>query len=418
MTKRTDFETIQECRICGSADLVPVLDYGETPLANALPRTAEAALNETTYPLTLAFCQECSLIQIRETVPPEVLFYDYPYFSSNSPSFVEAARTLATRLMSERDLDCESLVAEAASNDGYLLKHYAAQGVPVVGIEPAANVAKDAEKVGVRTRVEFFGLDSAKRIVDELGRVDVFHANNVLAHVPALHDFVAGVAHILKPTGTTSIECPYAEEFVAHCEFDTVYHEHLCYYSLTALDRLFRMNGLEIVDVERLPTHGGSVRIFAMHAGAGTVSDRVIDLLAHEKESGLTSAVRLADFASRAKSIGADLKALIEMLVKEGKSVAAYGASAKGATLLNFSGITHDLIEFVADRSAAKNGRLMPGAHLPVVQPEALLEKNPDYVVLLTWNFADEIFAQQKPYTDGGGRFIVPIPAPHIVDPA
>lgn len=418
MSARADFVTSDTCRLCGARGLTSVLDYGEMPLANALPRSPEAAMSEKVYPLTLAFCHECSLIQIRETVSPEVLFSDYPYFSSNSPMFVEMARNLAERLIESQHLDRMSLVAEAASNDGYLLKHYAARDIPVVGIEPAANVAAEAAAHGVRTRVEFFGQDGARRIVEELGKADVFHANNVLAHVPQLGDFVAGIAELMSPNGIASIEVPYAGAFIEHCEFDTVYHEHLCYFSLSALTRLFAKNNLEIVDIEHLPIHGGSLRVFVMHAGSRAPSGKVNELLVSEQQSGLDSIQRLVGFAASAKSVAKDLKDLVSRLRADGKSVAAYGASAKGATLLNFTGIGHELLDFVADRSPIKRGRFMPGVHLPIVEAEALAVRRPDYALLLTWNFAEEIFAQQTAYTRAGGSFIVPIPTPQIIDAA
>jgi hypothetical protein len=301
---------------------------------------------------------------------------------------------------------------EAASNDGYLLQHYRDRGIPVLGIEPAGNIAKIAERNGVPTRCAFFGRDEAERLASEGLRCDVFHANNVLAHVADLNGFVAGVRIVLKPDGVASIEVPYLGELVDKLEFDTIYHEHLCYFSATALDRLFARHGLLLFDVEHLPIHGGSLRLFVSHA-PGQRSRRMKELLAQEER--LTGPAAYADFEMRALQLRTQLVTLLNKLKASGKKLAAYGASAKGATLLNYCGIGRDLLDFVVDRSTVKQGKLTPGAHLPILPPNELLVRKPDYVLLLTWNFADEILAQQAAYRELGGKFIIPVPEARTV---
>ncbi len=403
-----------QCRSCTGTRFAPVIDLGETPLANALIEAEALDKPEAWYRLRVVFCRDCSLVQITETVPPEILFCNYVYFSSFSDTAVVSAKAIAQRLTRERKLGENSLVMEAASNDGYLLRHYRDLGVPVLGIEPAANVAEIAERNGVRTRCAFFGREEGERLASAGMRCDVFHANNVLAHVADLNGFVAGVKTVLKPDGLASIEVPYLGELVDKLEFDTIYHEHLCYFSATALDRLFARHALLLSDFERLPIHGGSLRLFVTHAD-GQRSRKLKELLDQEVRLGLTRPAAYADFEARVLQLRKQMVALLNELKASGKKLGAYGASAKGATLLNFFGIGRDLLDFVVDRSTVKQDKFTPGTHLPILPPEALLARKPDYVLLLTWNFADEILVQQAEYRKMGGKFILPVPDARIV---
>jgi len=398
------------CRGCGRSGLSLVLDLGQMPLANAILAPEDLARPEPRYPLALAYCPACWLVQITETVAPELLFREYTYFSSVSDEFVEHARAIADRLIVARHLGPSSLVVELASNDGYLLQHYAGAGVPVLGIDPARNIAEVATARGVPTLAEFFTRDLADELARSGRTADVVHANNVIAHVPDLNGFVAGIARILKPSGLAVIETPYLRELVERLEFDTIYHEHVFYHSLTALSTVFERAGLGVVDVERIPVHGGSLRVFATRSGAGEPSEAVRSLLAGEAAAGLGNLAYYADFAGRVEALGRELRALLVDLRSQGHTVAAYGAAAKGAVLLNAFGIGPDLISFVADRSPHKQGHLMPGVHIPIVDSEQLVARKPEECLLLAWNFADEIMAQQAEYRRLGGKFIIPGP--------
>ena len=406
------------CRSCSSSRLPVVLDLGATPLANALIAPEHLAQSEERFPLVLAFCEDCALAQITESVPPEKMFSEYLYFSSFSDTMVRHAQSIAERLVGERGLGPSSLVFEVASNDGYLLQFYKRAGVPVLGIEPAANVARVAESErGIPTLCEFFGRDLAARLAAEGKRADVLHANNVLAHVPDLNGFVHGIASVLKPNGVAVIEFPYVRDMVERLEFDTIYHEHFSYFSLTAVRRLFLRHGLRIVDVEHLTIHGGSLRIFASpESGAPQESAAVRDMLEAEEAAGVAGIAYYRDFSARVDRLKRNLKALLADLKAAGRRVAAYGASAKGSTLLNTFGIGQTDLAFVVDRSSYKQGRYTPGTHLPILAPSKLLDADaPDYLLLLTWNFEAEILAQQAEFRARGGRFIVPIPEIRIV---
>jgi SAM-dependent methyltransferase len=405
------------CRGCGRAGLEVVLDLGKMPLANAILTEADVAATEPRYPLALAYCPACWLVQITETVPPEKLFREYAYFSSVSDAFVEHSRQIAERLVRERNLGPDSLAMELASNDGYLLQHYARAGVPVLGIDPARNVAEVATARGVPTLAEFFGLDLARELAASGRRADVVHANNVIAHVPDLNGFVAGIAEILAPGGVAVIETPYLRELVDRLEFDTIYHEHVFYHSLMALGGVFERNGLRVVDVERISVHGGSLRVFAMRrdAAGADVSAAVTAMLAEERAVGLCTPGYYSDFAAGVHTLGEALRAHLTARREEGHTIAAYGAAAKGTVLLNAFGIGPDLVSFVADRSPHKQGHLMPGVHIPIVPAEELLARSPQETLLLAWNFADEILAQQAEYRRRGGRFIIPVPKLTVV---
>jgi SAM-dependent methyltransferase len=371
---------------------------------------------EDTYPLDLVFCSHCTLVQITETVPPEKLFREYLYLSSFSETLLKHAEALAAHLTETRRLNENSLVVEVASNDGYLLQYYQRARVPVLGIEPARNIAEIAAERGISVVNDFFSAGLAKELASTDRRADVIHAHNVLAHVADLNDVVAGFATLLKPNGLAVVEVPYVKDLIEQCEFDTIYHEHLCYFSLTALNHLFRRHKLTIRDVEHHDLHGGTLRIYASHT-TNTADPRasLSTILDQEARSGLGQLDFYRDFGARVESLRRDLVALLSQLKTEGKRIAAYGASAKGSTLLNYFQLGPDVLEFVVDRSTVKQGYYTPGTHLPIYAPEKLLADMPDYVLLLTWNFASEILAQQSEYRRRGGRFVVPIPSVKVI---
>jgi SAM-dependent methyltransferase len=383
-------------------------------LADALRQKEQLLQAESKFPLNVAFCPHCSLVQLLETVPPDVLFcQDYPYFSSFSPALLQHSRANAVDLIKSRRLNANSLVVELASNDGYLLKNFVEHGIPVLGIDPAEGPARAAEKVGVPTMCTFFGENLARELSANGKAADVIIGNNVLAHVADLHGFVEGIRILLKEDGVAVIEMPYVKDLVDHCEFDTIYHEHLCYFSVTALDRLFRMHSLFLNNVKRLSIHGGSLRIYVEKEE--NVSATVRAMLQTEAAEKVDQIDYYRDFAHRVEGIRTELQRLLQRLKQQGARIAAYGAAAKGSTLINYSDIGTELVDFVVDRNTHKQGLYMPGQHIPVLAPEALLERNPDYVLLLAWNFADEILQQQKEYQQRGGRFIIPVPNPRVV---
>jgi len=409
-------ETVVVCRSCSTAGLAPILTLGDTPLANALLSKEQLSQPEQTYPLDLVLCTACSLVQITATVPAEELFGEYLYFSSFSDTMLRHASALVERMVAERRLGQGNRVVEIASNDGYLLQYYKRAGVEVLGVEPARNIAHVAQDKGIPTVCEFFGADVAARLTSEGKHADVVHAHNVLAHVSDLNGVVRGFAILLAPGGVAVVEVPYVKELIDRTEFDTIYHEHLCYFSLTALDGLFRRHGLTIVNVENMAIHGGTLRIFATPTRDKIpVASVVKSLLAKEAAWGVGDSESYRDFRNNVERIRTRLRTVLGKLKEEGRTVAAYGASAKGSTLLNYAGIGVETLDFVADRSTVKQGRYTPGSHLPIYPPERLLEAMPDYVLLLTWNFADEILEQQAEYRARGGRFVIPIPDVRLV---
>lgn len=399
-----------KCRSCGNSRGELVLDLGLQPLANNLLRTEDLGKPEPKFPLRVAVCHQCWLLQITDLVPPTQLFSEYLYFSSFSDALLRHSKAAVEQHIREFKLGAQSHVVEIASNDGYLLQNFVAARVPCLGIEPAANIAKVAREKGIETLVEFFTEPLAKRLVAQNRQADLILGNNVFAHAPDTNDFVAGLAKLLKPQGRIALEFPYGVDLIEHSEFDTIYHEHVFYFTVTALQPLFARHGLEIIRVDHLPIHGGSLRLYAAHKGAHPVEASIGKFLEAEKAKGVASSAYYKNFSTHVQELKQSLVELISRLRKEGKTVAAYGAAAKGSTLINFFGLGRDALSFVTDRSTYKQGRFMPGQHIPIVAPEALLEKRPDYTLLLTWNFADEILAQQKAYRDAGGKFIVPIP--------
>ena len=404
------------CRSCGSERPEVILRLGQMPLANAYPTRAELAHPEQRYPLDLAFCPSCSLVQITETVPPDVLFREYLYFSSYSDTVVRNAEEIVQRLIASRNLNRNSLAGEIASNDGYLLQFYKRAGIPVLGIEPASNIARVAvHERGVRTLCDFFGADLARRLRDQGECVDVLHGNNVLAHVADLNGVVDGMRLLLKDSGIAVIEVPYVKEMIDHCEFDTIYQEHLCYFSLTALDRLFQRHGLAIEAAERLPIHGGSLRLFVVPRRRLDSRPSVEEVLQEESSWGVDRISSYQSFAQRVENLKANLLEVLRRAKGEGKRVAAYGAAAKGTVLLNYCGVGPETLDYVADRSPHKQGRYMPGMHVLINSPERILETMPDYVLLLVWNIADEVLGQQSEYRRRGGKFIIPIPQVRVV---
>ncbi|HTI73017.1 MAG TPA: class I SAM-dependent methyltransferase [Candidatus Limnocylindria bacterium] len=406
------------CRSCGSQQGRVILDLGIQPLANNLLRPEDLQKPEPKFPLVLALCERCYLLQITETVPPVELFSEYLYFSSFSDALLKHAAEAVAFHTQEGQLGSKSFVVEIASNDGYLLKNFVAAGIPCLGVEPAGNIARVAIEKGVPTLNRFFTPELARELAAEGRLADLVLGNNVFAHVPDVNGFVAGLAALLKPQGRAVLEFPYACDLIEHLEFDTIYHEHVFYFTLTALRPLFERHGLELFDVQQLAIHGGSLRLSIGHAGAYTIRPSIAGLLAKEAVKGVGTVKYYEDFGDRVRRLREDLLGLLQELRRQGRRVAAYGASAKGSTLLNFYGIGREglnCLEFVADRSTAKQGRLTPGSHLPILAATALHERQPEYALLLTWNFAEEILRQQQAYRDFGGKFIVPLPVVRVV---
>jgi SAM-dependent methyltransferase len=394
-------------------------DLGLQPASNAFLDSPAAFAGEKRYPLRAKVCEVCKLVQIDYDVAPQELFGNYVYFSSYSDEWLAHAKAYCEMARKRFSLDSSSLVVELASNDGYLLKNFLSMGIPVLGIDPSDTVAAAAEKIGVPTLVEFFGAAVAKGVAVRGRQADLIIANNVLAHVPQLNDFVAGISQLLRPQGSVTIEFPHLLELIRHVEFDTIYHEHYSYFSLYAIEQVFKRHGLRLYDVERLRTHGGSLRIFATHAARTDIEDSALldELRKEESAAGLAELGTYANFSKRVEECRDSLLDFLAAAKREGARVAAYGAAAKGNTLLNFCGVTPQDIAFVADRNPHKQRKYLPGTHIPVVSPEELMQAKPDYVLMLPWNLRREISQQLADIKAWGGRFVTPVPRAQIYSP-
>jgi SAM-dependent methyltransferase len=406
---------VTRCRSCAGPEVVEFITLGSTPIANRLVDPAHTPAADPTFPLSVGHCASCSLVQLTHELPAEAIFdSDYPYFSSYSQDLVAHSHDHVDRLMSERQLSDRSLVVELASNDGYLLGHFLPHRVSVLGVEPSPGPASAARQAGVPTMESFFDADLAASIRKEHGPADVIIANNVLAHVPNLNSFMAGMAALVKDDGIIQIENPSVQFLIEQTAFDTIYHEHFCYFSSLAIQQLLRRHGLHLHDIELFPgLHGGTLRWTC--GKAERRSANVDDRLAAEAAAGLHESATFAAFANQVARTQADLGELLRALRAAGATIAAYGAAAKGATLLNSSGIGRDVIDYVVDRNPFKQGKLLPGVRIPIIDPSALIERRPDYLLLLAWNFRDEIVRQQSEYVKAGGRFIIPVPKARIL---
>lgn len=398
------------CRSCGSELKVSFCDLGMSPLSNAFLLEEALGNRESFYPLHAFVCERCFLVQLGEFESPAEIFSDYVYFSSYSTSWLEHAKRYVDTMTARLALDASSKVVELASNDGYLLQYFVAKGIPVLGVEPAANVAEVAMEKGVPSHVGFFGVNLAKDLVAGGHRADLLLGNNVLAHVPDINDFVAGMAILLKPEGTITMEFPHLVRLIESNQFDTIYHEHFSYLSLLSVESIFARHGLVIVDVDELKTHGGSLRIHARHAAAAAPKPTVAALRAQEEAFGLREIAVYQGFDAKARETKRALLAFLIEAKEAGRSIVGYGAAAKGNTLLNYCGVRSDFVDFVVDRSPWKQGRFLPGTHIPVSPPERLREHRPDYVLILPWNLRQEIVEQLSFIRDWGGKFVVPIP--------
>ncbi|MEJ0017345.1 MAG: class I SAM-dependent methyltransferase [Acetobacteraceae bacterium] len=404
------------CRFCSAGLTRSFIDLGQSPLSNGFLAAEQIAAMEAHYPLHAYVCERCLLVQLQEYASAQAIFSDYLYFSSFSEQWLKHAETFAARMVRQLPLDRASLVVELASNDGYLLQYFQRHGVPVLGVEPAANVAKAALAKGVPTEVAFFGKATAQRLAAAGRQADLICANNVLAHVPDLNDFVAGMPILLRPGGTITVEFPHLLRLMAGRQFDTIYHEHFSYFSLLVVDRVFARHGLRVIDAERLTTHGGSLRVHACHAGdSRPPTDGFHAVLAEEELAGLTDLATYDRFAAGAAEVKCQVLEFLIGARRAGKLVAGYGAPAKGNTLLNYCGVGPELLAFTVDRNPHKQGHFLPGSRIPIFAPERIFAMRPDYVFILPWNLQDEIIGQMRHVRDWGGNFVVPIPGLHVV---
>ena len=400
------------CRLCGAALRHTFVDLGASPLCESYLRRDQLNEMEPFYPLHVLVCERCLLVQLQEYVRPEAIFSEYAYFSSYSETWLEHARRYTDQVVPRFGLDATSFVVELASNDGYLLRNFVARGIPVLGVEPAANVAHVATGIGVRTRVAFFGRALAQEITASDGRADLIVGNNVLAQVPDLNDFVGGISILLKPGGVVTLEFPHLLHLYRENQFDTIYHEHFSYFSFLTTEALFAAHDLLVFDVEEVPTHGGSLRIYGRQRedGSKPVTARVPALRQREVDEGLD---RIESYGRFAEQVTRTKWKLLDFLIgarRQGKSVVGYGAPGKGNTLLNYCGIRTDFLDYTVDKNPYKQGKFTPGTHIPIFPPEKIFETRPDYVLILPWNFRDEIVGQMAGIREWGGQFVVPIP--------
>ncbi len=406
-----------KCRFCSTSLGRPFLSLGSSPLANAFLDEDSLRCPEQSYPLEVYICGCCFLVQLEAHETPEKIFTDYPYFSSCSQIWLDHVRQYAGEMISEMGLGPRHHVVEVASNDGHLLKNFVARGIPAFGIEPARNLADFANGEGVPTRCLFFGSAAAGRLRDEGSGADLLVANNVLAHVPDLNDFVKGLKTLLNPQGLLTLEFPHLLRLVRETQFDTIYHEHFSYFSFAVARNVLATHGLRVHDVRELGTHGGSLRLYVSHAEEERIpSDRVAELLRLEEKEGLSDPGTYASFAERVVRLRQDIRMFLEEKKRQGKSVAGYGAPAKGNTLLNYCGVGRDWISFTVDRNVHKQRKFLPGSHIPIESPEAIRNARPDYVFILPWNLKEEIMDHMAFIREWGGRFVVPVPALRVLE--
>ena len=400
------------CRFCDAPLARTFVDLGASPLANAYLKPAQLQRMEPFYPLHVLVCESCLLTQLPMLERPEDIFSDYAYFSSFSESWLRHAASFANNARQRFQLDSRSMVIEIASNDGYLLQNFTAAGIPVLGIEPAANIARTAMDKGIPTQVAFFNSELADALAAQGKQADMIIANNVIAHVPELNDFVDGLRRILKPGGVISLEFPHLMELIRDTQFDTIYHEHFSYFSFLTMKKILGAHGLSVFDVEQLPTHGGSLRVYAKHSDNDRpqISERVDELLRLEKVFGMHSLTTYTNFTASVQAVKRSLLRFLIDAKDRGAVVAGYGAPAKGNTLLNYCGVRSDLLDYTVDLSPHKQGLFLPGVHIPIHAPEKIRETQPDYVLILPWNLRDEIMEQLAYIREWGGKFVVPVP--------
>lgn len=408
----SDQSTQAKCRFCGAGLVHTFADLGMSPPCQTHIEPYQLNHMEAFYPLHAFVCDQCFLVQLQEYVSPKEIFTEYAYFSSYSDSWLRHAKTYTDRMVERFALNAQSQVVEIASNDGYLLQYFVEKGIPVLGVEPAANVAQVAMKKGIHSVVKFFGCETAKELAGSGKQADLLLGNNVLAHVPNINDFVGGMKILLKPTGVITMEFPHLMRLMAENQFDTIYHEHFSYLSFITVERVFAAHGLTLFDVEELPTHGGSLRIYGRHSADASkpISARVSELRSREEAAGFT---KLAHYFSFGKQVQDTKRKLLRFLIdakQAGKSIAGYGAPGKGNTLLNYCGIRTDFLDYTVDRNPYKQGKFTPGTHIPICPVEKILETKPDYLLILPWNLKEEVAGQAAYIREWGGKFVVPIP--------